>query len=179
MERDRVTPMGLDTRRRFSKVTERDRDGRIVCRQRTEHHDRGLWPKGTSVVREGTCGWGWLCDELKRAASRRLSPARPTARTEVRGSGHRNRKCSCYLIYGDNPTGSRPSCLAGGTKTRVLLRELSLPPPHVAHDVATHVAARCRCWGWVRARLGGIRRRGRREAVGTQRLLARAPTAGS
>ena len=72
MRTDRVTQMGLDAHRTFSKVTGRDSLGRVVCRQRIEHGDRrmlradlALWPKGTPVILEGTFGWGWLCDELE------------------------------------------------------------------------------------------------------------------
>ena len=72
MRTDRVTQMGLDGHRTFSKVTGRDSLGRVVCRQRIEHGDRrmlradlALWPKGTPVIVEGTFGWGWLCNELE------------------------------------------------------------------------------------------------------------------
>lgn len=74
MDWSKVTGMGLDAHRRFSKVTGRDEDGRIVARQRLQHGDREVlrkqlaaWPAGTPVVLEGTFGWGWLCDELEAA----------------------------------------------------------------------------------------------------------------
>ncbi len=100
MQTSRVTQMGLDAHRKFSNVTGRDEDGRIVCRQRLEHGDRrilrdklALWPKGTPVVLEGTFGWGWLCDEMEEvdldphlASSRKVAGWR-----NVRGIAKSNR----------------------------------------------------------------------------------------
>ena len=72
MDWSRVTQIGLDAHRRFSNLTGRDSEGRIVCRQRVDHGDRGilreslaLWPRVTPVVLEGIFGWGWPCDELE------------------------------------------------------------------------------------------------------------------
>ncbi len=69
-----VTQIGLDSHRKFSKVTGRDAEGRVVWRQRLEHADRPAlrarlrqWPEGVPVVLEGTFGWGWLSDELSAA----------------------------------------------------------------------------------------------------------------
>ena len=69
-----VSQIGLDSHRKFSKVTARDKNGKVAWRQRIEHGDRvrmrqqlEAWPKGTPVVLEGTFGWGWLSDELKAA----------------------------------------------------------------------------------------------------------------
>lgn len=74
MKMDKVTQMGLDAHRTFSKVTGRDAEGRVVCRMRIDHRDRhllredlGLWPKGTPVILEGTFGWGWLSEALEEA----------------------------------------------------------------------------------------------------------------
>lgn len=74
MRVDRVTQMGLDAHRTFSKVTGRDSAGKIACRVRLDHRDHGLlredlalWPKGTPVILEGTFGWGWLSDALQGA----------------------------------------------------------------------------------------------------------------
>ena len=100
MKTESVTQMGLDAHRTFSKVTGRDSQGRVVCRQRIEHRDRrrlradlALWPKGTPVVLEGTFGWGWLSDELQRvgldphlASSRKVAAWR-----EARGIAKSNR----------------------------------------------------------------------------------------
>jgi len=70
----RVAQVGCDCHRMFSRITARDDDGRIICRQRLEHRDRDKlreqlrgWPKGTPVILEGTFGWGWLSDELLAA----------------------------------------------------------------------------------------------------------------
>ncbi len=72
MKMDKVTQMGLDAHRTFSKITGRDRHGGVVCRWRVEHRDHrvlreelSLWPQGTPVILEGTFGWGWLSDALQ------------------------------------------------------------------------------------------------------------------
>jgi transposase len=74
MKMDKVTQMGLDAHRKFSRVTGRDAEGRVVCRMRIDHRDHRLlreelvlWPKGTPVILEGTFGWGWLSDALGAA----------------------------------------------------------------------------------------------------------------
>ena len=70
----KVSHVGLDCHRKFSKVTVRDKDNRILFRGRLDHANRqemrkdlACWPKGTPVVLEGTFGWGWMADELKEA----------------------------------------------------------------------------------------------------------------
>jgi transposase len=70
----KVTQIGCDVHRKFSTVTARDQENRIVWRERLNHTDRaGLrtqlrrWPKGTPVIVEGTFGWGWLSDEMAAA----------------------------------------------------------------------------------------------------------------
>lgn len=70
----KVAQVGCDCHRKFSRITARDKEGRIVWRQRLEHADRvklreqlGGWPKGTPVILEGTFGWGWLSDEMLTA----------------------------------------------------------------------------------------------------------------
>ncbi len=52
-----VTQIGLDTHRKFSKVTGRDAEGHVVWRQRLDHADRGAlrerlrqWPGGHLAV---------------------------------------------------------------------------------------------------------------------------------
>jgi len=69
-----VTQMGMDCHRRFSTVTGRDAEGRIVWRERVEHADRlklrealQAWPAGTPGLLEATFGWSWMCDELAGA----------------------------------------------------------------------------------------------------------------
>ena len=77
----KVAQVGCDCHRMFSRITARDDDGRIICRQRLEHGDRvklreqlSGWPKGTPVILEGTFGWGWMGDELLAAGlGRRLA----------------------------------------------------------------------------------------------------------
>ena len=54
--------MGLDIHSKFSKVTARNGQGKIVWRQRLAD-----WPNGAPVLLEGTFGWGWMSDELTTA----------------------------------------------------------------------------------------------------------------
>lgn len=66
-----VTSIGMDVHYKFSTVSFRDTNGRVVRRERLDHADRpGLiaqirrWPKGAVVVMEASFGWGWLSDLL-------------------------------------------------------------------------------------------------------------------
>ena len=72
--RVKVARIGMDIHRKFSKVTARDPQQRIVWRERIEHRERPAlrrrlrrWPAGTPVVLEGSFGWSWLADELVAA----------------------------------------------------------------------------------------------------------------
>ena len=68
---EKVTCVGLDCHKNFSRLTARDASMKVLFRQRVEHVDRealraqlrGL-PAGTPVVLEGTFGWGWMSDDL-------------------------------------------------------------------------------------------------------------------
>jgi transposase len=67
----KVSHVGLDCHRKFTRATARDAANRILFRQRLEHADRAqlrrqmtLWPAGTPVILEGSFGWGWMADEL-------------------------------------------------------------------------------------------------------------------
>ena len=69
-----VACAGVDVHYKFSNVTFRDGDGRVVSRQRLEHPDRrqlarrvDLWPRGIPVVMEASFGWGWFSDLLEQA----------------------------------------------------------------------------------------------------------------
>ena len=69
-----VSQIGLDAHRKFSMVSARDADGRVLWRERLRHEDRALlreafsaWPKGVPVIMEATFGWGWLSDEVAAA----------------------------------------------------------------------------------------------------------------
>ena len=66
---------GMDVHYKFSNVTFRDQEGRIVRRERLMHNDRGRlkerlcrWPRGLPIVMEASFGWGWLSDLLDEAA---------------------------------------------------------------------------------------------------------------
>jgi transposase len=70
----KVSHVGLDNHKNFSRITARDRDNRVVFRQRLEHADRQnlrreleRLPAGTPVILEATFGWGWMADELQEA----------------------------------------------------------------------------------------------------------------
>lgn len=98
--RRKVTQIGVDTHRKFSKATARDAAGKVVWRQRVEHADRdGLreqlltWPEGAPVVLEATFGWGWLCDELQAAGMEpHLASSRKVAAwRDARGMAKSNR----------------------------------------------------------------------------------------
>lgn len=77
----KVTQIGWDCHRKFSVVSMRDQDSRVMQRRRIEHRDRAAlrrvlrsWPSGTPVVLEATFGWSWVADELEAAGLRpRLS----------------------------------------------------------------------------------------------------------
>ncbi len=83
----KVTQMGMDCHKNFSRVTARDASGKVLWRQRLEHGDRQQfreqlrsWPAGTPVVLEGTFGWGWISDELGAAGVEpHLASSRKTA----------------------------------------------------------------------------------------------------
>ena len=96
-----VAQLGLDIHRKFSKVTARDGQGKIVWRQRLEHADRPRmrarladWPSGAAVVLEGTFGWGWMSDELTAAGldPHLASSSKVAAWRKARGMAKSNRK---------------------------------------------------------------------------------------
>jgi len=65
---------GMDVHRKFSSVTLRDAEGRVVARERLDHEDRrklrehlARWPKGTVLVMEASFGWPWVSDEVAAA----------------------------------------------------------------------------------------------------------------
>lgn len=70
----KVSHVGLDNHRKFSRVTARDAQGRILFRQRLDHADRAqlradlaVWPPGTPVILESSFGYGWMSEELLAA----------------------------------------------------------------------------------------------------------------
>lgn len=69
-----VAQIGVDVHRRFSMVSARGTDGRVLWHQKLRHEDRASfresiarWPKGTPVILEATFGWGWISDEFAAA----------------------------------------------------------------------------------------------------------------
>jgi transposase len=71
---EKVSHVGLDCHRKFSRSTARDRDNNLLFRQHLEHADRHklreqmkAWPAGTHVILEGSFGWGWMADEIEAA----------------------------------------------------------------------------------------------------------------
>lgn len=96
----KVSQMGLDCHRNFSRITARDERGKVVWRGRLEHADRPRlreqlreWPK-VPVVLEGTFGWGWMSDELSDAGQEpHLSSSRKVAAwREARGMAKSNKR---------------------------------------------------------------------------------------
>ena len=72
-----VTAIGMDVHSKFSTVTMRGADARIVRRERLEHRDRGKlraalsrWPREAPVVMEASFGWGWLADLMQEEGLR-------------------------------------------------------------------------------------------------------------
>ena len=66
-----VKAVGMDVHYKFSTVTMRDADGKIVRRERLKHRDRSAlrhvlsrWPKDVPNVLEASFGWGWLADVM-------------------------------------------------------------------------------------------------------------------
>jgi transposase len=69
-----VTCGGMDVHYKFSNVTFRDKNARVVRRERLNHPQRSQlqehinrWPKDISIVLEASFGWGWLSDLLSEA----------------------------------------------------------------------------------------------------------------
>lgn len=65
----KVAVSGMDVHYRFSKVTFRDANCRVVRRERLDHTDRkalyeqlSRWPTDMPVVMESSFGWAWLSD---------------------------------------------------------------------------------------------------------------------
>ena len=65
---------GMDVHYKFSNVTFRDKDGRVVRRERLRHAGRdqlrerlSRWPRGIPIMLEASFGWGWLSDLLCEA----------------------------------------------------------------------------------------------------------------
>jgi hypothetical protein len=63
---------GMDVHYKFSSVTMRDAQGRVVRRERLDHRDKSAlreklsrWPKEAPMVMEASFGWGWLTDLMK------------------------------------------------------------------------------------------------------------------
>lgn len=113
-QRSKVSHMGMDCHRNFSRVTARDERGGVVFRQRLEHADRTAlreelrrWPAGTPVVLEGTFGWGWLSEELLEAGHEpHLSSSRKVAGwREARGLAKSNKLDADLLseLWGQRP----------------------------------------------------------------------------
>lgn len=71
---DKVACGGCDVHYKFSNVTFRDDNGKVVRREKLRHTDREVlrsrlsrWPKELPLVLEASFGWGWLSDEMLAA----------------------------------------------------------------------------------------------------------------
>ena len=92
--------VGLDVHRRFSTVTARNAERKIIWRRRLEHKDRHVlrkqladWAGGTPVILESSFGWEWICEELEEAG---LKPCLASSRKvaawrDARGIAKSNR----------------------------------------------------------------------------------------
>ena len=81
-----VRAVGLDVHSKFTTVSMRDGEARVVRRERLDHRDRGRmreqlsrWPQGVPMVLEASFGWGAVADLLEQAG---LMP----------------RLCNCYKL---------------------------------------------------------------------------------
>ena len=70
---------GMDVHSKFTTVTMRDDQGKVVRRERLDHRDRvklravlSHWPPEAPMVMEASFGWGWLADLMKELG---LNPA--------------------------------------------------------------------------------------------------------
>jgi transposase len=98
---ERVAAVGLDVHYKFSTVTMRDAQAKVVCRERLDHADRAQlrerfshWPREAPVVLEASFGWGWLSDLMREAGLRpELSNCFKVERMrKARGLAKTNRK---------------------------------------------------------------------------------------
>jgi len=72
-----VAAIGTDVHYKFSTVTMRDRQSKVVRRERLDHLDRcklrrvlSGWPREAPIVMEASFGWGWLADLMKELGLR-------------------------------------------------------------------------------------------------------------
>jgi transposase len=68
----------MDVHQKFSQVTMRDSEAKVVCRERLDHPDRqrlrerlSAWPRDVPIVMEASFGWAWLADLMQEIG---LSP---------------------------------------------------------------------------------------------------------
>lgn len=71
---DNVACGGMDVHYKFSNVTFRDAEGRVVRRERLDHPDRRhvqerlqRWPASVPMALEASFGWGWISDLMVEA----------------------------------------------------------------------------------------------------------------
>jgi len=69
---EKVAAGGMDVHHKFSQVTMRNEQGKVVRRERLDHPDRkamrerlSQWPKDVPFVMEASFGWGWVADLMK------------------------------------------------------------------------------------------------------------------
>lgn len=75
---EKVACGGMDVHYKFSTVTFRDCQGKVVCREVLDHRNWpdlvrrfSEWPQGVPIAMEGSFGWGWICDLMMQLG---LSP---------------------------------------------------------------------------------------------------------
>jgi transposase len=97
---EKVSHVGLDNHRNFSKLTARDVNNHVVFRQRLDHADRSKlraelaqFPTSTPVILEASFGWGWMADEWTGAGHQPhlASSVKVAAWRKARGMAKSNR----------------------------------------------------------------------------------------
>ena len=104
--------VGLDVHRRFSTVTARNAERKIIWRRRLEHKDRHVlrkqladWAGGTPVILESSFGWEWICEELEEAglkpclaSSRKVAAWRDGRAKQIAGGRYGSPRKRCGIV---------------------------------------------------------------------------------
>jgi hypothetical protein len=113
-----VAAIGMDVHYKFSQVSMRDGQGRLVRRERLEHPDRvrlrerlSRWPTGVPVVMEASFGWGWLADLMSQQGLEVELPNEAANGAVRKGGGGRR-----YMT--PRPTAGRGTAIAGTSRWR-------------------------------------------------------------
>lgn len=111
---EKVSHVGLDNHKSFSRLTARDANNRVLFRRRLDHEDRHKlraelrrFPAGTEVILEASFGWGWMADEWTGAGHRAhlANSGKVAAWRKARGLAKSNRIDADLLaeLWPENP----------------------------------------------------------------------------